>query len=83
MANPYMQSQPTKTRIAILVFIKGSAAPVILYVENPITVYEELKKLVETNQNKLYEKECTGPIKKISIMTGQIAALGIQEEPIL
>ena len=83
MANPYMQPQPNKTRIAILVFIKGSAAPIVLYTENPITVYEELKKTMETSQNKLYEKECIGPIKKVSLMTGQIAALGIQEEPCL
>ena len=52
-----------------------------MYVENPVTVYEELKKAMETGQNKLYEKECVGPIKKVSIMTGQIGALGIQEEP--
>lgn len=80
MANPYMQ-QPQKTRMAVLVFIKGSAAPIVMYVENPVTVYEELKKAMETGQNKLYEKECVGPIKKVSIMTGQIGALGIQEEP--
>ncbi len=82
MTNPYMQ-QPTKTRIAVLVFIKGSAAPIVMYVENPITVYEELKKAAETGQNRLYEKECVGPIKKVSIMTGQIAGLAIQEEPCL
>ncbi len=82
MANPYMQ-QPQKTRMAVLVFIKGSAAPIVMYVENPVTVYEELKKAMETGQNKLYEKECVGPIKKVSIMTGQIGALGIQEEPYL
>ena len=29
-----------------------------MYVENPVTVYEELKKAMETGQNKLYEKEC-------------------------
>ena len=83
MSNPYMQPTPTKTRIAILVFIKGSAAPIVMYVENPITVYEELKKLLETGQNKIYEKECSGPIKKVTIATGQIAALAIQEEPCL
>lgn len=82
MANPYMQ-KPAKTRISILVFIKGSAAPLVLYVENPVTVYEELKKSVELGQNKLYEKECNGPIKKISFLTGQISALAIQEEPCL
>ena len=54
-----------------------------MYVENPITVYEELKKLVDSGQNKIYEKECVGPIKKVTLQTGQIAALAIQEEPIL
>ena len=82
MANPYMK-QPTKTRMAILVFIKGSAAPLVLYVENPVTVYEELKKIIESGQNKLYEKECNGPIKKVSFMTGQISSIAIQEEPCL
>ena len=80
MTHPYMQ-QPQKTRTSVLVFIKGSAAPIVMYVENPITVYEELKKCSESGINKLYEKECFGPIRKVSIMTGQIAALAIQEEP--
>lgn len=83
MANPYMQPSPQKTRISVLVFIKGSAAPIVMYVENPITVYEELRKLLETGQNKIYEKECLGPIKKVSFSVGQVAALAIQEEPCL
>ena len=82
MANQF-GNKPTKTRIAVLVFIKGSAAPIVMYIENPVTVYEELKKAVETNQNKLYEKECFGPIKKVSFLTGQIAGLAIQEEAYL
>ena len=82
MANPYMK-QPAKTRMSILIFIKGAAAPLVLYVENPVTVYEELKKIIESGQNKLYEKECNGPIKKVSFMTGQISSIAIQEEPCL
>ncbi len=82
MAN-HFSGQSQKTRISVLVFIKGSAAPIVLYVENPITVYEELKKLVETGVNRFYEKECFGPIKKVSFLTGQISALGVQEEPCL
>ena len=78
MSNPYMH-QPTKTRISILVFFKGTAAPIVMYIENPVTVYEELKKLVESGQNKLYEKECYGPIRKVCFMTGQVIALAIQE----
>jgi len=83
MSNSYMQGVPQKTRISVLVFIKGSAAPIVMYVENPITVYEEIKKLFESGQNKIYEKECFGPIKKVSFSTGQVAALAIQEEPCL
>lgn len=79
MVHQYSQ-QPQKTRIAVLVFVKGSAAPIVMYVENPVTVYEELKKILESGQNKLYEKECFGPIKKVSVLTGQIAGLAIQEE---
>jgi len=81
MTNPYMQNSQPKTRMTVLVFIKGSAAPIVMYVENPISVYEELKKLIETGQNKFYERECQGPIKKIAFLTGQVAALAIQEEP--
>ncbi len=77
MTHPYSQQ---KTRMAVLVFIKGSAAPIVMYVENPITVYEEVKKLVETGQNKLYEKECVGPIKKVTFLSGQVASVAIQEE---
>lgn len=83
MSNPYMQQSAQKTRISVLVFIKGSAAPIVMYVENPITVYEELKKIIELGQNRLYEKECVGPIKNIAIITGQIAGLALQEEPYL
>ena len=80
MVNQFGQ-HPAKTRVSVLVFIKGSAAPIVMYVESPVTVYEELKKLVDSGQNKLYEKECFGPIKKVSLFTGQIAALAMQEEP--
>lgn len=78
MVNQYGQ-QPQKIRTALMVFIRGSAAPIIMYIENPVTVYEELKKLIETGQNKLYEKECYGPIRKVCFMTGEVIALAIQE----
>lgn len=82
MTNQFGQ-QPQKTRTSVLVFLKGSAAPIVMYVENPITVYEELKKYIETGTSKLYEKECIGPIKKVSFLIGQINALALQDEPYL
>ena len=60
MVNQFSQ-QPVKPRMALLVFINGSAAPIVMYLENPVTVYEELKKIVETaflKQNKSLKFLC-------------------------
>ena len=82
MPQPFAQPPQFKTRISVLVFIKGSAAPLVLYFENPLAVYEELTQLIKTSatSNKLIEKETIGPIKKFCIMSNQISALALQEE---
>jgi len=76
-------SQPQfKTRTSILVFMKGNAAPMVLYFENPTAVYEELIQIVKTSSAspKLIEKETVGPIRKFCIMSNQISAIAMQEE---
>lgn len=82
MPQPFAQPPQFKTRIAVLVFIKGSAAPMVLYFENPLAVYEELTQLlkVSTSTPKLIEKDTIGPIKKFCILSNQISGLAIQEE---
>ena len=35
-------AQNIKKRISVLVFLKGSTAPLVLYVENPEALYDEL-----------------------------------------
>lgn len=72
--------QNIKKKISILVFLKGSTAPLVLYVENPLELYAELTQLIKTASNVLVEKETQGPIKKVCFVANQVAAVAMQEE---
>lgn len=72
--------QNIKKRTSILVFIKGSTAPLVLYVENPQDLYAELTQLIKSTSNVLVEKETQGPVKKVCFLSNQIAAIAMQEE---
>lgn len=80
MAQQFTKTPQIKTRTAVLVFIKASAAPIVMYVENPKAVYEEIQALVKAHSTVFFEKETVGPIKRVSFFISQIAALAIQEE---
>ena len=70
-----------KKRTSVLVFLKGTTAPLVLYVENPIGVYEELAGILKKNQqNILVEKSTLGPIKKVCVNSSELAAVALQEE---
>ncbi len=81
MAQQFPQQQ-YKTRLALLVFLKGTSAPMVLYFEDPKAVYDEILPLIrtQTTVGKLIEKEATGPIKRVAIMSNQIASIALQEE---
>lgn len=72
--------QNVKTRTAVLVFIKGSSAPLVLYVENPQDLYTELNQAMKTSNVSVIEKETLGPLKKVSFVSNQISAVAMQEE---
>ena len=72
--------QNIKKRTSILVFIKGSTAPLVLYVENPEEFYAELQQSMKSTTPKFIEKDTQGPLKKVSFVSNQIAALALQEE---
>ncbi|MBQ8168458.1 hypothetical protein IJZ97_03485 [bacterium] len=72
--------QNIKTRTSVLVFIKGSTAPLVLYVENPQELYAELTQAMKSATATFIEKETTGPLKKVCFVSNQIAALAMQEE---
>lgn len=80
MSQQFSGTPQVKTRTALLIFIKGSSAPVVLYVENPQTAYEELQQLLKSPASTLVEKEANGPIKKFSFQSNQISAVALQDE---
>ena len=82
MAQQYTNpnAQNIKVRQAVLVFIKSSTAPLVLYVKDAQALYEELTALVQSQKSVVVEQETEGPIKKVSFLSSQIAAVAIQEE---
>lgn len=68
---------------SVLVFINALAAPVVLYSDNPISLYEELKKIIQQanpGSPKLIEKPGAGPLKKVCILDTQITGVALQAE---
>ena len=73
--------QNIKKRVSVLIFIKGSTAPLVLYVENPEELYSELQQAIKSQTTvKLIEKDTIGPLKKVAFLSNQIAAIALQEE---
>ena len=72
--------QNVKTRTSVLVFINGSTAPLVLYVENPQDLYNELVQAMKSSTASFIEKETSGPLTKVCFVSNQIAALAMQEE---
>ncbi len=78
-----LNNKTLKSRKALLIFLKSSSAPLVIYPKNIDADYEELKKKMELandNNPKLIEMDATGPLKKFSVMDNHIAGLAIQEE---
>jgi predicted metal-binding transcription factor (methanogenesis marker protein 9) len=73
-------AQNIKIRYAVLVFLKGSTAPLVLYVNEYMELYKELSEYMKSNQAVLIEKDTEGPLKKVCFISNQIAADAIQEE---
>lgn len=82
MPQPFSQGTQIKKRTSVLVFLKGTTAPLVLYVENPSVLYEELVQVLKLNSPtpKLIEKNTLGPVRKVCIQSTQICAVAMQEE---
>ena len=81
MAQQFSGTPQIKTRTALLIFVKGSSAPIVLYVENPQATYEEIQQLIKGQSlTTTIEKEGNGPIKKVTIHSSQISAVALQDE---
>lgn len=75
-----LNAQNIKKRYAVLVFLKGSTAPLVLYVKDAQSLYRELLEKMQSSNAVLIEKETDGPIKKACFISNQIAAVAVQEE---
>ena len=84
MVQPFAQGN-MKVRTSVLVFLKGTTAPLVLYVDNPQALYEELSLVLKQNSQttKIIEKATLGPVKKIAVLSTQICAVALQEEPFM
>ena len=82
MPQPFSQGSQLKKRTSVLVFLKGTTAPIVLYVDNPTELYEELAQILRVNSPtpKLIEKNTNGPVKKVCIQSTQICAVALQDE---
>ena len=70
-----------KTKVAFIIFVKGSIAPVVLYLDDPKKVYENVQNIIKApNPPKIFEIEANGPIKKVTFVTSEITGCALQEE---
>ena len=75
-----LNAQNIKKRTSVLVFLKGSTAPLVLYVDSPQELYAEVTQLMKSPSAVLLEKDTQGPLKKVCFVSNQVAAVAMQEE---
>jgi hypothetical protein len=71
------------TGSSVLVFLRYLAAPVVLYSDNPITLYDEIRRHIQQAtpaSPKLLEKAGAGPLKKVSFFDTEITGVAIQTD---
>ena len=69
-----------------MIFLKGSAAPIVLYADNPQVLYDELRqtiKVANASSPKLIEKPGIGPLKKVSFLDTDVMGVALQVDPVL
>ena len=70
-----------KTKVAFIIFVKGSIAPVVLYLDDPKKVYENVQNIIKApNPPKIFEIEANGPIKKVTFVTSEITGCAFKEK---
>ncbi len=80
MATQY-NPQNIRTKTSLLIFLKGSVAPIVLYFENPESVYNDIQNILKAaSAPKMIELDAMGPVKKVSLVSSEISGLAIQEE---
>ncbi|MCD8025277.1 MAG: hypothetical protein LUE64_07065 [Candidatus Gastranaerophilales bacterium] len=79
MAQQFNSKQ--KSKVALIIFVKGSIAPIVLYLDEPNKVYENVQGIIRSPQPpKFFEIEANGPIKKVTFVTAEVTGCALQEE---
>lgn len=76
----------TEIKTPILIFLKVVGPPIVLYVDNPNEVYNEILEIIKTTNEKaprLIEKKANGPLITLAVLDTQIAGVAMQEEKYL
>lgn len=71
-------------QIAVLVFMKSLATPLVLYADNPTVLYDEIKQIIRSakaESPKLIEKPGVGPLKKVAFLDTEVSGVAVQLEP--
>lgn len=74
---------PPPANFTVLVFLKSLAAPVVLFSDNPVSLYEEVKRTIQQANPaspKIFEKPGMGPLKKVCFMDTEISGVALQAE---
>lgn len=82
----FQSSQQFQTRKALLIFIKNTGTPLVFYVDEPETVYNDLKQIMakaSAAAPRLIERTGKGPLKALALLDTQIAGVALQDEPML
>ena len=67
MASQFAQGN-IQIKTSLLIFLKGSVAPIVLYFEDPKKVYDDLQKVLKAaSAPKMVELDASGPIKKSAL----------------
>ena len=81
MSQQFTGPQSVKKKVAFIVFVKGSIAPVVLYLDDPEAVYDNIQNIITSpNPPKIFEIEANGPIKKVTLVTAEVTGCALQEE---
>ncbi|MDO5438080.1 MAG: hypothetical protein Q4F80_07790 [bacterium] len=81
MAQQFSNAQSVNKKVAFIVFVKGSIAPVVLYLDDPVKVYENVQNIISNPQApRIFEIEANGPIKKVTLVTSEVTGCALQEE---
>jgi len=84
MSIPASNLPPSPSQYTVLVFLKSLAAPIVLFSDNPMSLYDELKRNIQqasAQAPKLLEKPGVGPLKKVCFIDTEISGVALQADP--